>query len=519
MSSRRKRLLTLILTPVVLLLTAGGVAIWRWTYPPPLPLIPYGPTTTVLEHPRHPDGTIDYLTPFRQKIEPLLASEENAARLFVQAVGPQYYAEEAFRSIAQALKLPPLDEGQRYLVDFDEFLSEQEPESDLGYGELHDILDQTTAAPWTGDQNPLVSAWLGEIAEPLALFEQASHMPLYAMPVDLSEDAIQPPLLGLAYRRFPGMGALCDALSAQAFLRLGRGEVRGCWEDGLTLCRLAGLAGMGPGIMAALDSCCLALVGNDILKACLTSKLLTRGDSKALLGALQVIRIPRAQNLFEQERLAMLDVCMYVLRSSWTAEFSLDYLSIGKSAPLAHEAPGALLDPEALLTTVNQYFDTLLGFTKTGVIPDLVRLRAYVQSLKEDRKPDWSVWSVLAWTFRCPSRDLGGSTGRLLSSLSSAPCGRILGTLAHTHLRHFFLLVAVTLECDRANRGHYPDSLESLAPLLPSLESEFAELAQYVDYSPAEQGFRLGPSSALLDLGLHEESLADFEWDVGPERD
>jgi hypothetical protein len=191
----------------------------------------YGYDTTRLIGPLLPDGRVDYLNEIEARRSEGVTPENNAAILFLQAVGREALPpNQPVDGITNKLAMPHLPEQGDYLVQYPDFAKSRA-------GASSDEPNVPTSWPKTID--PSLRQWIDANAHPLELIAEASKRSRFYIPFDGGN---RPNLLVSIYLKhilyFQQSAVL---LLNRAVIRLGDGDAAGFRQDVLTVHRLARL--------------------------------------------------------------------------------------------------------------------------------------------------------------------------------------------------------------------------------------------------------------------------------------
>ncbi|MFP4107117.1 MAG: hypothetical protein ACLFVU_13675 [Phycisphaerae bacterium] len=198
-----------------------------------------GPETTVIAGPKHPDGTIDYVSSLNDQYGALLSASDNAAVEMVRAIGPTAIPLEARAATLKRLELGGMSQvSGEYFVTFYEYCREEgltRPEQNR----LRKQYDAAQNSPWTADQQPDAAKFIRSNEPAMQRLIDASHRRRYHLPLVSPSD---PDRLMDVHRPLTGTTRdLVSAMIARAMLRAGSGDGDQAVNDLLAIQRLARL--------------------------------------------------------------------------------------------------------------------------------------------------------------------------------------------------------------------------------------------------------------------------------------
>jgi hypothetical protein len=353
------------------------------------------------------------------------------------------------------MSAPP--EQGNYLVAFHRFAPSRDSEAEV-------LLKSTTQVPWTEQRYPEMADWLKANEQPLGIVVEASKRTHYFNPLLPTVqngksrglfDALTPTV---EYWRVSA-----GALTSRAMLWIGNGDPDKAWQDLLTVHRLARLVGQGGTLIEGLVGFAIEMVACKADMALLSSGLL---DPKRLEQCLMDLRKLKAlpdvaSKLDLDERFMCLDALMNISR------YGFGYMSRMGQGEGGVERPsngvsfaGVNWDPA--FKDANRMFDRMVAMAR-----------------EKDRRKRVETCDQLEADIRVVKARSGG-TGRLAGETDSTVKGQVLGDVLIPLLLpgagkvldardkaqqlHNNTQIAFALTWYQRTKGHYPKTLEVLAP-------------------------------------------------------
>ena len=124
--------------------------------------------TTFITEPLRKDGTVDYLAALNQRYSQGVTPENNAAVLFLQAMGPGEINKDIRERFFKMLGIAPLPEKGPYFEEFTKYFERKHPGGAAPNDDQRpDVAetaqkqyDQIMDRPWTKDEFPVAAKWL-----------------------------------------------------------------------------------------------------------------------------------------------------------------------------------------------------------------------------------------------------------------------------------------------------------------------------------------------------------------------
>ncbi|MFC1757374.1 hypothetical protein ACFL2H_01225 [Planctomycetota bacterium] len=460
------------LTIVVLSIAFVMLAIWG-----PSQRLTVSKKTTVIESPLRPDGLPDYSQHILNMMAADVGPDENAAVLYWQAMWPANLdTKEHQVAICNALGMPIpskagiddiYDDAKRELQEWvRQECFEELPDINIGLDPIetlaYDLCQRAVEAPWTEKQFPPLANWLRGNEREIDLLVAGSARLKYFNPppnmVDGSNDRMVEMLL-------PGVNMLRDAsraLGTRAMWHLGEGRVDEAWNDLKASHQLARHVARGWTLVGYL-------VASAIERATCqrTNTLLHHGN----VTAEQARRVQRELHELPplESPLTKIDDGERFIYLERIASCSIGEIRMDDFRPIFgnHNTPSDLTARRTLDTTRidwnevarqgNQWFDRII---RAGKLARRQRNQA-LEQIENDLNQSARV---------VRARDLMRVKSRtqLMADTSA-------DYFARGHTRTFEVVdrnetvtnmtrIVAALAVYRADRGHYPDSLDELKP-------------------------------------------------------
>ncbi len=231
--------------------------------------------TTYITAPLRADGYPDYVAALDEMASQGVTTENNAAVLLLEAVGPasltygfnqEPLTAEERAKVYTMLGMAALADNGEYFVNFIEYVEKHDPEALKRDQTRRSIADKEFARagkrPWQKKDCPLVAAWLRANEEPLDKIVEASRRPRFYLPLipkGTSWDSVTLAFLSINRPLLFGESALATwrrettaPLVMRAMLRTAEGRFKEAWGDLLACHRLARLVAQVPALDAVL---------------------------------------------------------------------------------------------------------------------------------------------------------------------------------------------------------------------------------------------------------------------------
>lgn len=319
-----KRLVGLLAVVAILLVAVGIFAVGIRSVP-----VRLSPTTTFITAPLAEDGLPNFTLAILEKYREGVTNENNGARLFWQAVGPNGMPQEEFDALCTDLNIS-IDPTVPFLVDatgkdmgarLEEWLAEQKdaietPEDTLDEAmpRAIDIAAIARTRSWTNEQIPPLADWLAANQRPLNLLVDASRkLQFFSPPPNALRDP-QTPIFSMLLPHAQEMRGAVRSLSTRAMNRLGKGEHAEAWQDVLACWRLGQFMGRGPTELEILIGIAVRSEAMNATLAILDSPNLPREVAQQIASDLESLDsyMPLTETIDVTERLSLLDSALRI---------------------------------------------------------------------------------------------------------------------------------------------------------------------------------------------------------------
>ena len=422
--------------------------------------------TTRITGPLRPDGRPDYIAAINAAHSKGVTKDNNAAVLYVQAVGPTVLGKTTAAQSA-ALKLLGMESPKGPFITT--YADEQE---------VHDCASQLTRA----SAHPKVAEWIKANEAPLNVLVQASKRTRWYLPAIAPDDE---PIAMHVYQNMPA--SLCDVVMNMLIIRahfaIVDGRIPEALEDMLALARLGNLMGQGYSLSEQLDSAHCLDTANVSIARCAALDTFDRKTIKSLLDQLSVIRPnPPISYLDEWSRYMLLDSLCYastrapeqsvkdleaycrVLKVNWTLNGTPDPERASGIREAAQQSSKA--DWNVYLRKANGLSDIVIRGTQTSNVSKRRELTsAYLKSLKDFRGRSIEHLEQLNKKDHPQFSDVFADLIILDQSSRMLDQSVLVSEITDsTAAKHDLTLIVLALMAFKADHGSTPDRLADLAP-------------------------------------------------------
>jgi hypothetical protein len=425
--------------------------------------------TTYLTEPLRPDGYVDYIAALNRQHSRGVTPTNNAAVLFIKAVGPAGIKPGHRAEYFRLLGIPPLPDTGDYYVPFDAFAKSAAAKPRPAGQKIvrqEELMKQYLAAsgrPWSREELPLLAEWLAANEKPLALAVEASKRPRFFDPL-VPEGAGT--MVGASRETMRLNTDLGRGLVLRALLRLGEGQTEEAWADLLACQRFARLVGQGPMLIDALVAVViegLALSGDQAL---LENAPLTA--ARALRMREELGKLPPMPKMVDAidgpERYMFLD-CVAAVARGESPMFEWGVPEEGPLESLRDPAARSAIDWDLVLRMGNGWYDRSADVLRQ---PTRARRRAAAAAITEDieaRAQEAKSWKSLALDALINRRE--GMSRRIGLALIALmlPATHAAGEAADRSAMNFEATrLGFALAAYRADHGAFPARLADLVP-------------------------------------------------------
>ena len=339
--------------------------------------------TTYVTGPVDADGQIDYVAALNERLSKGVTTENNAAVLLWQVIGPHPERATMPAKFYELLGVQIPEQGD-YFLTLQQFLEKDGQANEDTINAFGKKISPLYQRAWTAKEHPEIYDWLKANEKPLALLVEATKRTHYYSPLLPHRD--KNGLRGLTNAYVPWAQVsrhIAAALALRATLKIGEGHVDAAWQDLLTCHRLGRLIGRG----ATMIEC---LVGIAIERIACSGDLVfldkAQPDAKrieACLRNLRALPIPAApaEQMDVGERFIMLDIIMMTDKQGY------GFLAIAgegsrRPDPLG-EAVFKGINWDITLETVNKWHDRMVAAMREK---DRFERKRKLNELIEDRE-------------------------------------------------------------------------------------------------------------------------------------
>ncbi|MEX0704731.1 MAG: hypothetical protein WD069_21715 [Planctomycetales bacterium] len=424
--------------------------------------------TTRITEPLRPDGSPDYVAALDAAMRQGVTPENNAAVLYLRAIGPGEIPEEKRAAFFAKLGIDPLPAEGEYLATG----HEDAQASGMDFLEWEKRFDLAAEAPWRRNDLPLVAKVLDRNDLPLRLVVEGTRRPrLYVPLVDAAPDELAP-LSSAALLLTPAfeLRGAARLLVRRAMLRLGEGSPRAAEDDLLACHRLARNAARRSFMIDRLVASALDAIAQEGDLALARHGGMS-GDELVRFGTrlAELPAFPPVVDVFALgERYFQLDGSIGMIRGRRDIFETLEVFGDQETlARLRAVVDNAEIDWNVVLIRENEFHDRLVDVARTESVAERRRkaeqIARLLQSMKQRTEKPIDELKRLA-----QKKDGGHAAGAYVSDLLLACIAPIsIGFLGSEDRRdaHFDLTrLAVALAAFRADHGRYPTALADLLP-------------------------------------------------------
>ncbi len=442
------------------------------------------PETTFVTGPFNPDGTVDYVAAFNAHCAKGVTLENNAAPLLLRVLGRaligtgEFARGEVFTSeerILGPLRVSPDElDGNGTFVPWWQW-------GDESFPNLADVLADLRV----GREHPEIQAWLSHNAPALELVTQASLRPKYYLPI--VSDSVPPTFNDVRMELLQVLQGVGMTLQTRSELRARQGDLKGAWQDVLTIHRLGRLIAQKPLVLHQLVA-----IGLDGLAADTGIQLATRYDMPTDLGKRLTADLkslgPAGSNQIGHwgESFMMLDIAMQFYRGVETSSgqrFNALAKVLRRSANI-----------NVITRRINWWNNRVTQAMQKSSLKQRVDAQDAIDMEIESRPSGWDIAGMVTlWAGGWPCR---GELSRqmvdkalvpmLLPNLSKAEL-----LLAGCDMRREIELLAVALARYHVETGRWPVKLTDLVPRFLNNVPQDVFTDKPLSYVPRDDGYLL----------------------------
>ena len=420
------------------------------------PLVDVSQETTRIIEPLNENGDVDFLEVINLRASKDVTPENNAAVLYVRALGNVGYEPESlFEKFLSRMELDKSSIMDTPFIEFGTWRKEEHERLSIDQLSLdsnspenlqaqYDYL-VSSYAPWSPEQFPSIARWLEDNRECMNIVRAATKREFCYFPLVSNS---KPELMGALLPGATKMRELARYFLVSASLHLHEGEIDLFLEDLRCIKRMSEHLASCPTLVERLMSSALArVVLSQAEKACLSN--LKSGDLKKVIefvASLQ-FRNDLASRIDQCERLVVLDAMVSMGRGEGPNGASVIF---------------QFTDWNEALRFINAEFDRIVEVCE---IEDSVQFRQQAEEAEDRlRKFEDEVGSESV------GATLGGRTakGKWIGKLMTAqmmPAFRAIGNVdAAVRSEQEMLLIALAVSAFRADQGRLPENLQQLVP-------------------------------------------------------
>ena len=446
-----------------------------------------GRDTTYLDGPLDSQGFVDYVAALNQEMSAGIASEENAAVLLVQALGPPEGDGSYRREFYRLLGVEPLPLQGKYFVSGDSFVESLTNETDSassesasadGGSESCDVREQfwkdheeATSRPWTAREFPELACWVEMNEAPLKFVVQASKRPKCFLPIVLltpEEGLISASSwLSLATRD------VFRLISIRVTLRVGEGRFEDAWADLLAGHRLARHFSRSPMVIDGLVGLAMEGITIHSQTVLIHYGVPAPGQVRLMLEDLKDLQPPRTMNecLSYSDRLQTLDSIIVLSRHMPGVSEEIGILRDSETGQkLLRLASRAAIDWDEILRIANRHYDDLEEALTRPTFQERREAVAVLEaSMESEREELRGIAGFLRSfvSFRSPKTTMSQHIGNILVALLFPASNAALESDVRALANRRMLIIALGAAAYRTEYGVYPESIDAVCEYLP----------------------------------------------------
>ncbi len=426
---------------LLLVVVLATLAFW-----PTGPIVP-GPDTTVLTGPLNPDGTVNYVAALDETYRQGVTADNNAVVLLLRAFGPEFLPAEVRDKTLAALDVDPPPAGQQVFVPLDR-MSPDGPVAAKAPGlwtnALRNQLTEAGRRPWTEQEFPALAKWIRLNEKPAELLVEATRSPRLYVPLVSPRDP--PVLMDVLLASWSHYLETARFLVARAMLRAAA-DPDTAWQDIMATYRLARLVGQHPSLVGQMVAVTIDGLASTAAQALGTHGKLSSARARAMAAEVSNLLPPSnvISAIDKSERFLVLDAV------SQLSHGRLDMKSL--SGTEASSVPSWLrllrVDWNKVLRLVNRSYN--------GWVADLTGQPRANSAAKDDLdlegSPKKHIWRGPSYVVACT-----------VVHVMAPAVGLARQTERKARMTRSLTALALVLAAWKAEKGDYPDALQSLAP-------------------------------------------------------
>jgi hypothetical protein len=460
----------------------------------PRPRLRLSREVTYFTEPLAKDGLIDYAAALNARYAKDLSAKNNAAIPLVSLLGRGYTEEDDFAKLCARLEIEVPDKTEGQFVDMhkfvervhSDFLDDEEVTArklkltpavlreQLARDDWIALFNRYKEVPWSAAEEPLISAWLDAMHDPLATFRDLAERPRYFVPY--RSDDLFSGMLGASFQSMP----VVDALRIRAMRSLAAGETDRAWKDVMTIRRWAALVCQPPTIVDQVVAMVFVEYASAAACVVVSDAKLTSPRIKALHAEWKTVSAmpDMGESLAVGERCFGLDVVNALHRSALDPAllramngFLEPYPEEIVESPWRRRAIDAVLDWNAVYETMNLFYDDLaaVGKMPSGKARKEAgkKLEDRIERITAQQANPFQWFTIAVLDHGARRRAIGRYfvAGRFIAA-TMPMIGGVFDSEDRLRMHVAMTDVAFALARYRAASGNYPARLEELVPVL-----------------------------------------------------
>ena len=415
--------------------------------------------TTVLTEPVV-NGRVDYLAALNKQTSRGVTLENNAAVLFIRAIGPREIHEELRPEYFRLLGVKPLPLKGDYLKPLT--------------NELMTSYGKASEGPWSADEYPHLVEWLRQNEAPLSLILEGSQRSEYFTPLVGTPDQ-GPALIAVLLPMLQEARGMARALSLRALLNIQQGDLTAARRDLLACHRIGRLVSRNPTIIGQLVGYAIESIAFQADCALVRHPRLTAREAMDYREQLRELPdVPNMADLVDRmERFVFLDCMLTIADGNGATDELADSLqNIGLNVPsravldAGRYLADSYVDWNTVLRDSNEFYDRIVAAMRVSGYDErqqaMQTLEKEIAGFRAGITPSDPLSATLA--LLTPRQSLTDQTSKVFIAVLCP--GLLPATRAETRMfeRAELLDVALTLAAYRADAGRYPAALAELTP-------------------------------------------------------
>jgi hypothetical protein len=458
--------------------------------------------TTYVTEPVDKDGYIDYARALNQRLRQGVTTQNNANVLLWKAIGPKPEHKTISAEFFQELGMQVPPEKGDYFIDLDRYVMDRlkiESWSEEFKDITIDQLNRAMERPWTTKEYPNLASWLEANEKALALVVEASkrtqyYSPLIPSKTEKGSSGLISALLDPGPQKCRHMAG---TLATRAMLRLSQGKYDDAWQDLLACHRLGRLVGRSAFLIDGLIGIAIDGVARRGEIAFLDSARLNAKKLQNCLGDVQMLPpFPGFADKVELgERFVFLDCVMLIDRYGMQSLKALAADALPADPNGLEKAFQKGIDWDEALKNGNLLCDRM----STALREKNPKLRRKtLEKIDEDVNAYLKEQKSKLATPKGQPDVLGGGAKGMGKAIGAVLIGILVPSVDKMHRawdrvqqEQDNLQVAFVLAWYHCDHGHYPKTLDALAPKYLKQIPQDIFSGKPLIYRPSEKGFLL----------------------------